>query len=335
MAMPSLPDDATMAEHTEPAEIRHDWTLPEANALFALPFNDLIYRAHTLFRKHFDPNRVQLATLLNIKTGGCPEDCRYCAQSVRYQTGVKAAKMLDQDQVLAEAAKAKASGAGRFCMGAAWRAPNERDLDKVCGMIAEVKAMGLETCVTLGMLSAGQAKKLKEAGLDFYNHNLDTSEEYYAQIITTRSFNDRLETLRHVREAGLKICAGGILGLGEGVEDRASLLTTLANLPEHPESVPINTLVRIPGTPLGQMPKFDPLDLVRTIAVARIMMPASVVRLAAGRLDLDEGAQALCFFAGANSIFYGERLLTTPNAARDADRTLLDRLGIQPLPPEA
>jgi biotin synthase len=313
----------------EPGEIRHDWTKAEAQALFALPFNDLIYRAHALFRKHFDPNQVQLSTLLNIKSGGCPEDCKYCAQSVRYDTALKPEKMLDLQAVVAAARAAKEAGAGRFCMGAAWRQPNQRDLDKVCAMVREVKSMGLETCVTLGMLEPSQAAALHDAGLDYYNHNIDTSEEFYGEIITTRSFQDRLDTLGAVRAAGIKVCAGGILGMGEESTDRASMLVTLANLPQHPESVPINSLVQIAGTPLGDAPKLDPLDLVRTIAAARVMMPASVIRLAAGRLDLDDGVQALAFFAGANSIFYGERLLTTANPADNADRALLDRLGIR------
>lgn len=312
------------------AEIRHDWTKAEAEALFALPFNDLIYRAHTLFRKHFDPNQVQLSTLLNIKSGGCPEDCKYCAQSARYDTALKAEKMLGLEAVLEAARAAKASGAGRFCMGAAWRQPNQRDLEKVCAMVREVKAMGLETCVTLGMLDQAQAASLRDAGLDYYNHNIDTGEEFYGEIITTRTFQDRLDTLDAVRASGIKVCAGGILGMGEGAADRASMLVTLANLTPHPESVPINRLVQIEGTPLANAAPVDGIDLVRAIAVARIMMPASVIRLAAGRLDLDEGSQALAFFAGANSIFYGERLLTTANPADNADRALLDRLGIRP-----
>lgn len=314
----------------ETGEIRHNWTRPEAGGLFALPFNDLIYRAHTLFRKHFDPNQVQLSTLLNIKSGGCPEDCKYCAQSARYDTELKPEKMLDLQAVARAARAAKDAGAGRFCMGAAWRQPNQRDLEKVCAMVREVKSMGLETCVTLGMLAPAQAAALRDAGLDYYNHNIDTSEEYYGEIITTRTFQDRLDTLGAVRAAGIKVCAGGILGMGEETIDRASMLVTLANLPTHPESVPINTLVQIAGTPLADAAKLDPLDLVRTIAVARIMMPASVIRLAAGRLELDDGFQALAFFAGANSIFYGERLLTTANPADNADRALLDRLGIRP-----
>ena len=315
-------------------DIRHDWTRAEAEALFALPLNDLLYQAHGLLRRYFDPNEVQLSTLLNVKTGGCPEDCKYCAQSSRYDTALKAEKLMELDEVLAAAQQAKAAGAGRFCMGAAWRSPKERDLDRIVPMIEGVKALGLETCVTLGMVEPAQAQRLKDAGLDYYNHNLDTSEEFYDQIITTRTYGDRLETLANVREAGLKVCCGGILGMGEGETDRASMLVTLANLPQHPDSVPINMLVQIAGTPLAGVKPLDPFDMVRTIAVARIMMPASMVRLAAGRLDMDEGIQALCLFAGANSIFYGDKLLTTPNPEGDADNTLFQRLGLRPMPPE-
>jgi biotin synthase len=317
------------------SDIRHDWTAAEANALFALPMNDLLFRAHTLHRRYFDPNAVQLSTLLNVKTGGCPEDCGYCAQSVHFPTGLKAEKMMGVDEVMAAAKVAKDAGAGRFCMGAAWRQPNARDLAKMCELVEGVRSLGLETCVTAGMLTADQAATLKESGLDYYNHNLDSSEAFYDKVVTTRTYRDRLDTLAHVREAGLKVCSGGILGLGESTDDRASMLVTLANLPEHPESVPINMLVKIEGTPMDENGALDPLDFVRTVAAARIMMPASFVRFAAGRLETDVGLQALAFFAGANSIFYGERLLTTPNPADADDRKLLDRLGIRPLQSQA
>ncbi len=313
--------------------LRHDWSNEDALALFELPFNDMLYRAHSLFRAHFDPNRVQLSTLLNVKTGGCPEDCRYCAQSARYDTELKAEKIMALGDVLAAAKRARDAGAGRFCMGAAWREPKDHDLDQIIDMIQGVKALGLETCVTLGMLTAAQARRLKDGGLDYYNHNVDTSEDYYPEIITTRTYADRLETLGHVRDAGLKVCSGGILGMGEARADRASMLVTLANLPVHPESVPLNMLVKIPGTPLGDADPVEPLEFVRTIAAARIMMPASFVRLAAGRLEMSEELQALCLFAGANSIFYGDRLLTTDNPDDDADRALLQNLGIEPMAP--
>ncbi|HEX9809373.1 MAG TPA: biotin synthase BioB [Alphaproteobacteria bacterium] len=312
-------------------EIRHDWTRAEAEALFALPFNDLLYRAHTLHRRHFDANAVQLSTLLNIKDGGCPEDCKYCAQSARYDTGLTAKRLMDRDEVLSSARAAKAAGAERFCMGAAWRSPKDHELARVCEMVAGVKALGLETCATLGMLAPAQARALRAAGLDYYNHNIDTSEAYYGEVITTRTYQDRLDTLVAVREAGIKVCCGGILGLGESVADRAAMLVTLANLPVHPESVPINMLVAIEGTPYADNAPVDAIDFVRVIAAARVMMPASVVRFAAGRLEMDEAAQALAFFAGANSIFYGERLLTTPNPEGDADRELLQRLGLKPM----
>lgn len=334
-AKPSPRHNKRRQKTGEPGDIRHDWTRDEALGLFALPFNDLLFTAHTLYRGYFDANAVQLSTLLNVKTGGCPEDCRYCAQSARYATGLKAQKIMDLGAVLAAAKKARAVGAGRFCMGAAWRSPKDRDLEKVIEMIKGVKALGLETCVTLGMLTAGQARRLKDAGLDYYNHNVDTSEEHYANVVTTRTYRDRLETLGHVRDAGIKVCCGGILGMGESRDDRAGMLVTLANLPEHPQSVPINMLVRIPGTPLAALEKLDPFEFVRTIAVARVMMPASIVRLAAGRLELSEEFQALCLFAGANSIFYGDRLLTTPNPEDDADRDLFARLGLHAMPPKA
>jgi biotin synthase len=313
------------------AAVRHDWTREEVLALFALPFPDLMFRAQQTHRVHFDPSEVQISTLLSIKTGGCPEDCAYCPQAARYDTGVKAEKLMALDAVLKEAQAAKASGASRFCMGAAWRSPKDRDLEAVCDMVEGVKALGLETCATLGMLTASQAQRLKQSGLDYYNHNLDTSPEYYGDIITTRTYQDRLDTLGHVRSAGINVCCGGIVGMGEGLNDRAGMIATLASLPMHPESVPINMLVQVEGTPLATGKKLDPLDFVSTIAVARITMPASVVRLSAGREDMSEETQALCFLAGANSIFYGPKLLTTPNPGRDRDRALLDRLGLRPM----
>jgi biotin synthase len=308
--------------------VRHDWTAGEVGALFDLPFPDLIFHAQRIHRLHFDPCEVQISTLLSIKTGGCPEDCAYCPQSARYATGLKAEKLMEVDAVVTEARAAKAAGASRFCMGAAWRAPKERDLDQVCAMVEAVKALGLETCATLGMLDAAQAGRLKQAGLDFYNHNLDTSPEFYGDIITTRSYRDRLDTLGHVRGAGIAVCCGGIVGMGETRDDRIAMIATLASLPAHPESVPINLLVRVEGTPLAHAADFDPFEFVRTIAVARIAMPSSVVRLSAGREDMSEETQALCFLAGANSIFYGPKLLTTPNPERDRDAALLDKLGL-------
>lgn len=312
--------------------IRHDWTRAEVLALFALPFNDLLFRAQQVHRERFDPNAVQVSTLLSIKTGACPEDCKYCPQSARYDTGLEREKLLELEQVIAQARRAREQGATRFCMGAAWRSPHDRDLPRVLAMVREVKALGLETCMTLGMLEDHQARALAAAGLDYYNHNLDTSPEFYGAIITTRTYQERLETLVRVRAAGMKVCCGGILGMGEDLADRAGLLVQLANLPEHPESVPINQLVRVAGTPLADAEPLDPFDFVRTIAVARILMPASHVRLSAGREDMNEQTQALAFFAGANSIFYGERLLTTPNPEADRDRRLFHRLGIQPEP---
>ena len=311
--------------------VRHDWTRAQVGELFALPFPDLIFRAQNVHRLHFDPCQVQISTLLSIKTGGCPEDCAYCPQSARYHTGVEAQKLMQVDTVLREAQAAKSAGASRFCMGAAWREPKDRDLDKVCEMVAAVKALGLETCATLGMLTRAQADRLKAAGLDYYNHNLDTSPQYYGAIITTRTYQDRLDTLAHVRDAGIHVCCGGIIGMGEDIGDRAGLIMTLANLPVHPESVPINMLVRVEGTPLGQADAIDPIEFVRTIAVARVALPKSVVRLSAGREDMSEAVQALCFLAGANSIFYGPKLLTTPNPERDRDRRLLKKLGLRPM----
>ena len=314
-----------------PPEIRHDWSVAEVEALFALPFNDLIFRAQTVHRAHFPANQVQLSTLLSIKTGGCPEDCAYCPQAARYDTGVEAQKLMAVQSVIAEAKRAKESGASRYCMGAAWREPKDRDLDAICAMVEGVKALGLETCMTLGMLTAAQAQRLSDAGLDYYNHNIDTSPEYYGHIITTRTLQERLDTLEHVREAGMKVCCGGIVGMGEGATDRAGMLVTLANLPVHPESVPINMLVQVHGTPLDGTQKLDPLDFVRTIAVARIMMPKSMVRLSAGREEMSDELQALCFLAGANSIFYGEKLLTTGNPDVEADQALFARLGLKPM----
>jgi len=311
--------------------VRHDWTREEVRALFALPFPELIFRAQAVHRRHFDPTEVQISTLLSIKTGGCPEDCAYCPQSVHYDTGVKPEKLMSVAAVVAEARAAKAAGASRFCMGAAWREPKDRDLDKVCAMVAGVKAIGLETCATLGMLTGSQARRLRSAGLDYYNHNLDTSPEYYGAIITSRTYRDRLDTLAHVRDAGIHVCCGGIVGMGERAEDRVGMITTLATLPVHPESVPINMLVRVEGTPLATGDPIDPIDFVRTIAVARITMPKSVVRLSAGREDMREETQALCFLAGANSIFYGPKLLTTPNPERDRDLRLMDKLGLVPM----
>jgi biotin synthase len=310
--------------------IRHDWSSPEVLELFGAPFTDLLFRAQAVHRQHFAPNTVQLSTLLSIKTGACPEDCAYCPQSIRYATGVKAEPLMELEAVVAAARDAKANGATRFCMGAAWRAPKDRDLDPVVAMVGAVKELGLETCLTLGMLKPEQARRLGTAGLDYYNHNLDTSREYYEEIITTRCYQDRLDTLEAVRAAGVKVCCGGIVGMGERREDRAELLRTLANLPEHPESVPINNLVQVEGTPLRGLPQIDPLEFVRTLAVARILMPRSYVRLSAGRTEMSDELQALCFLAGANSIFYGEKLLTTGNPQNDRDRALFARLGLTP-----
>jgi len=315
------------------APVRHDWTRYEVRDLFELPFPELMFRAQSVHRQNFDPTEVQISTLLSIKTGGCPEDCAYCPQSARYDTGVKAEKLMALDAVLTEARAAKNAGASRFCMGAAWREPKDRDLENVCAMVEGVRALGLETCATLGMLTAPQARRLKDAGLDYYNHNLDTSPEFYGDIISTRTYRDRLETLEHVRAAGIHVCCGGIVGMGEGRDDRIGMLATLASLPEHPESVPINMLVRVAGTPLADKDALDPIEFVRTIAVARICMPRSVVRLSAGREDMSEETQALCFLAGANSIFYGPKLLTTPNPGEDRDRELMIRLGLSPMEP--
>lgn len=310
-------------------DIRQNWTKTEVLSLFELPFNDLMFRAQTAHRQHFNPSEVQASTLMSIKTGACPEDCKYCPQSVRYDTGLEREALVALDDVLAAAEAARQGGATRFCMGAAWRQPKDRDLDAVIAMVQGVRDLGMETCLTLGMLSRGQAERLKDAGLDYYNHNLDTSPEHYPEIISTRTYDDRLDTLRNVREAGMKVCCGGIVGMGETRADRAGLLLELANLPEQPQSVPINNLVQVPGTPLDGTAPLDPLEFVRTIAVARIMMPASVVRLSAGRTEMSDELQALCFLAGANSLFYGDKLLTTGNPEAERDRALLERLGLR------
>lgn len=314
------------------SDIRHDWTLAEITALFTLPFNDLVFRAQTVHRRHFDPNAVQVSTLLSIKTGACPEDCAYCPQSARYHTGLKAEKLMPVADVLEKAQQARDSGATRFCMGAAYRAPKDRDLDQIIEMIQAVRGLGMETCATLGMLTQAQAQRLANAGLDYYNHNIDTSEDYYKEIISTRNFQDRLDTLGHVRQAGMHVCCGGIVGMGEARGDRARMLHTLATLPEHPESVPINQLVQVEGTPLFGSEGLDPFDFIRVIAVARILMPKAHVRLSAGRGEMSDEMQALAFLAGANSIFYGEKLLTTGNPDTQADQHLFARLGIRPEP---
>jgi biotin synthase len=311
---------------------RSDWTREEITALFALPFPELMFRAASVHRAHFDPTQVQTSTLISIKTGGCPEDCSYCTQSVSNPTGLKATKLMAVDEVLAEARAARDAGASRFCMGAAWRGPKDKDLETVCAMVEGVKALGMETCVTLGMLTAPQAVRLKQAGLDYYNHNLDTSPEYYRHVITTRTYQDRLDTLDHVREAGISVCCGGIVGMGESRQDRIGLIHALASLPAHPESVPINALVGEDTRAVESSGKIDPLEFVRTIAVARITMPKSMVRLSAGRQEMSEETQALCFLAGANSIFCGPKLLTAPNPLADSDRQLFEKLGLSPMP---
>ena len=310
--------------------LRHDWTRAEAQALYEAPFNDLLYRAHTVHRRFFDPNTVQMSRLLSIKTGGCAEDCGYCSQSAHHASGVAATKLMALERVLDEAKRAREAGATRYCMGAAWRSPKERDMDLLCAMVEGVRALGLETCMTLGMLTDGDVARLKTAGLDYYNHNIDTSERYYSEIITTRTFAERLDTLARVREAGMKVCAGGIVGMGEEPEDRVDLLVTLANLPQHPESVPINMLIAVPGTPLAEAEKIEALDFVRTIALARILMPESYVRLSAGRTNMSDETQALCFFAGANSIFVGDVLLTAENPDEATDAQLFAKLGLKP-----
>jgi biotin synthase len=310
--------------------IRTDWQRSEVEDLFQLPFNDLLFKAHSVHREHFNPNEVQVSTLCSIKTGACPEDCAYCPQSARYDTGLEKERLMQVEAVVDEARKAKAAGATRFCMGAAWRSPRDKDLNVAKAMVEGVKALGMETCMTLGMLRDDQAQALADAGLDYYNHNLDTSPEFYGEIITTRTYQDRLETLDNVRQAGMKVCSGGIVGMGEAVSDRVGLLLQLASLTPHPESVPINQLVRVEGTPLANNDELDPFDFIRTIAVARILMPKSHVRLSAGREDMNDQTQSLAFFAGANSIFYGEKLLTTANPQENSDRQLFTRLGIQP-----
>jgi len=314
------------------ASIRHNWSRGEVEGLFALPFNDLIFQAQTVHREWFDPNEVQKSTLLSIKTGGCAEDCAYCSQSSKYDTGLSASKMMEVQKVIAGARRAKESGSSRYCMGAAWREPKDRDMNAIVAMIEGVRALGMETCMTLGMLSPEQTIRLKDAGLDYYNHNVDTSEEFYPSIITTRTYQDRIDTLERVREAGINVCSGGILGLGEERSDRAGMLMTLANLTEHPQSVPINMLIPIEGTPLGDNAQIEAIEFVRTIAVARIMMPKSIVRLSAGREWMSDETQALCFLAGANSIFMGEELLTTKNPALEKDEKMFETLGLKPMP---
>ena len=314
----------------KPLKTRHNWTKEETLVLLQQPFNDLVYTAQQIHRQNFDPNKVQLSTLMNIKTGGCPEDCAYCPQSAHYKAGVKAEKLATTEEVVAQAKEAKNKGATRFCMGAAWREPKDKDIKKVIPMVEAIKGMELETCLTLGMLSSEQAKSLKASGLDYYNHNIDTSPEYYSKIISTRDYEERLATLEHVRNAGINVCCGGIVGMGENQKDRAGFLLTLANMPNHPESVPINMLVKVEGTPLGNEEEVDPIEFIRIIAAARIMMPKSYIRLSAGRNSMSDEMQALCYLAGSNSIFYGEKLLTTDNPQLLEDRSLLKRLGIQP-----
>ena len=309
--------------------IRNNWSREEVEALFCLPFNDLVFRAQQIHRYYFDPNEVQVATLLSIKTGTCPEDCKYCSQSGHYNTGLEKEALMEIDQVVQKAREAKAGGATRFCMGAAWKGPSNKNLQPVLEMIRQVKSLGLETCVTLGMLTAEQTRVLADSGLDYYNHNLDTSPEFYGQIVTTRTYDDRLNTLSHVRNSGIKVCSGGIIGMGENMSDRAGLLMQLANLPVHPESVPINQLIKVAGTPLENVEDMDPFDFVRCVAVARIMMPKAHVRLSAGRSAMSDEMQALAFLAGANSIFVGETLLTAPNPDTEHDMTLFRRLGIR------
>lgn len=308
--------------------LRHDFEVEEVLKLFDLPFNDLLFKAAEIHRQFHNPNAVQISTLLSIKTGSCPENCKYCPQSAHYNTGLEKESLMEISKILEAANAAKEAGASRFCMGAAWRNLHDRDVEKICSIVDEVKKTGLETCMTLGMLTDSQSKKLKEAGLDYYNHNIDTSEEFYSEIITTRTFEDRLNTIKNVRDAGLNVCAGGIVGMGEKRSDRAKMLIVLANMPMHPHSVPINMLVRVAGTPLDQVAAFDEFEFIRTVAVARILMPKSSVRLSAGRENMNEQTQALCFLAGANSIFYGEKLLTTSNPEMERDRALFAKLGI-------
>lgn len=326
--------DTGAATSAETGQARHDWSRDEARAIHRKPFNDLLFEAQLVHRRHFDPNAVQLSRLLSIKTGGCPEDCGYCSQSATAPVGLKASKLMEVERVLSEARRAREAGATRYCMGAAWRSPKDRDMDALVAMVKGVKALGLETCMTLGMLSPRQARSLGEAGLDFYNHNIDTSERFYPEIIGTRSFSDRLDTLATVRAAGIKVCCGGILGLDETELDRVDMLVTLANLPVHPESVPINMLIPIPGTKLENARPVDPIDFVRVIALARIMLPMSFIRLSAGRAGMNDETQALCFLAGANSIFVGDTLLTAENPGEDHDTALFRRLGLVPLEPD-
>ena len=323
-----ITNEASVSSHIDSKKLRHDWTIDEINALFALPFNDLLFKAQTVHREYFNPNYVQVSTLLSIKTGACPEDCAYCPQSARYDTGLEKERLLEIEKVIERAKEAKATGSTRFCMGAAWRNPKQRDMPYVIDMVKEVKKLGLETCMTLGMLTTDQALALKQAGLDYYNHNLDTSPEYYGDIITTRTYQDRLDTLENVRKSGMHVCSGGIVGMGETGDDRSGLLRQLANLPRHPESVPINMLVKVKGTPLDNVDNLEPFEFIRTIAVARILMPKSFVRLSAGRESMNEQMQAMCFMAGANSIFYGCKLLTTSNPETHEDVQLFTKLGI-------
>ncbi len=330
IAVDARPRTSSLSSHAL-GTVRHDWTRAEVAQVFAQAMPDLLFQAQTVHRMHFDPTEVQVSTLLSIKTGGCPEDCGYCSQSVHNETGLKASKLMEVEAVLAEARAAKAAGATRFCMGAAWRSPKDKDLDTVCAMVEGVKALGMESCATLGMLTPDQAAKLKHSGLDYYNHNIDTSPEYYGKVITTRTYSDRLDTLANVRDAGINVCCGGIVGMGEDANDRVGMIHTLATLPAHPESVPINMLMKVDGTPTGGSDALDPIEFVRTIATARICMPKSMVRLSAGREHMSDETQTLCFVAGANSIFYGPKLLTTANPDQDADRRLMDRLGLRPM----
>jgi biotin synthase len=327
-ANPNIDQIPTQAQLKIATPVRNDWQLDEVQALYGLPFNDLLFKAQTIHRENFDPNEVQVSSLLSIKTGSCSEDCGYCPQSARYDSDLTPEALMPVDEVIKSAAVAKEQGASRFCMGAAWRSPKDKDIERVVEMVQGVKALGMETCVTLGMLTDSQTKALKDGGLDYYNHNLDTSEDYYSEVITTRTYQDRLDTLERVRDSGINVCCGGIVGMGESDKDRAELLIELANLPKHPESVPINMLVQVEGTPLANIESLDPIIFVRTIAVARILMPKSRVRLSAGRAEMTDEMQALCFFAGANSIFYGDKLLTTDNPMTNHDLALFERLGI-------
>lgn len=324
----------TLQSHPTADALRHDWTVDELRVLHDLPLTELLYRAQTTHRQHHEPNKIQLCTLLSIKTGACPENCGYCPQSAHFETSVETEKLMDVDEVLAAAQRAKENGSTRFCMGAAWRdAPQNEQFDRVLEMVRGVRSIGMEACCTLGMLTQGQAEQLAEAGLTAYNHNLDTSPEFYDQVVTTRTYDERLETLRHVRESGVTLCTGGILGMGESINDRMQMLATLAAYDPHPESVPINALVRVPGTPMADRPPLDPFEMVRMVATARLSMPASIVRFAAGRTELSHETQALCFMAGANSIFTGDKLLTTPNPGEDLDRVLMEKVGLEPMAP--